>query len=259
MIARNTAADVNVIALIGERGREVREFIERDLGEEGLARSVVIVATSDTYALQRAKGPLVAMAIAEYFRDQGRDVLFMMDSLTRLSMAQREIGLARGEPPSQKGYPPSVFQQMPMFLERAGCSEKGTITGLITVLVEGDEMNEPIADTARSILDGHVVLARALAHRNHYPAIDVMQSVSRVMPEVTSREHRDWAGYLRENLAIYTKNEDLINIGAYREGSNAEIDNAIAAHSRIVGFLRQGINESAPYEDTLAKLAELTR
>jgi flagellum-specific ATP synthase len=205
----------------------VREFIERDLGEEGLRRSVVVVATSDTYALQRAKGPLVAMAIAEYFRDQGRDVLFMMDSLTRLSMAQREIGLARGEPPSQKGYPPSVFQLMPMFLERAGTSEKGTITGLITVLVEGDEMNEPIADTARSILDGHVVLSRALAHRNHYPAIDVMQSVSRVMPEVTSREHRDWAGYLRENLAVYTKNEDLINIGAYRQGSNGEIDNLI--------------------------------
>ncbi|MBI5834026.1 MAG: FliI/YscN family ATPase [Armatimonadetes bacterium] len=258
MIARNTAADVNVIALIGERGREVREFIERDLGEEGLRRSVVVVATSDTYALQRAKGPLVAMAIAEYFRDQGRDVLFMMDSLTRLSMAQREIGLARGEPPSQKGYPPSVFQLMPMFLERAGTSEKGTITGLITVLVEGDEMNEPIADTARSILDGHVVLSRALAHRNHYPAIDVMQSVSRVMPEVTSREHRQWAGYLRENLAIYTKNEDLINIGAYRQGSNGEIDNAISAHSRIATFLRQGINESAPYEETLERLRDLT-
>jgi len=257
MIARNTAADVNVIALIGERGREVKEFIERDLGDEGLARSVVVVATSDNYALQRAKGPLVAMAIAEYFRDQGLDVLFMMDSLTRLAMAQRDIGQARGEPPAMKGYTPSVFTLLPQFLERAGTSDRGTITGLITVLVEGDEMNEPIADTARGILDGHIVLDRKLAQRNHYPAIEVTHSVSRVMPDVTTDEHRRLTGLLRENLATYAENEDLITIGAYRRGTNASLDAVIDRNPAITTFLRQGIYEPAPYHETLQHLAQL--
>ncbi len=254
MIARNTAADVNVIALIGERGREVREFIERDLGTAGLARSVVVVATSNTHALQRAKGPLVAMAIAEYFRDQGKDVLFMMDSLTRLAMAQREIGQARGEPPAQKGYTPSVFALMPQFLERAGTSEAGSITGLITVLVEGDEMNEPIADHARSILDGHIVLERRLAHRNHYPAVDVLQSVSRVMPEVTSPEHQRAAGRLREALAVYAEHEDLITIGAYRKGTVASVDQAIERQEPINTYLRQAIDESTDFDTAVNRL-----
>ncbi|NUP99354.1 MAG: FliI/YscN family ATPase [Armatimonadetes bacterium] len=254
MIARNTAADINVIALVGERGREVLEFIEASLGEEGRARSVVVVATSNDYALQRVKAPMVAMAIAEYFRDQGKDVLFMMDSLTRLAMAQRDIGQARGEPPATKGYPPSVFTLLPQFLERAGTSDKGTITGLITVLVEGDEMNEPIADTARGILDGHIVLSRKMAHRNHYPAIDIMQSVSRVMPEITSADHRHSAGKLREALATYSENEDLINIGAYKPGSNAQIDLSIKKRDAIVGFLRQGVHEQATFSESLARL-----
>ena len=254
MMARNTAADVNVIALVGERGREVREFVERDLGKEGLSRSVVVVATSNEYALQRAKAPLMAMAIAEYFRDQGKDVLFMMDSLTRLAMAQRDIGQARGEPPAMKGYPPSVFTLLPQFLERAGTSEKGTITALITVLVEGDEMNEPIADTARGILDGHIVLSRQLAHRNHYPAIDVMSSVSRVMPDVTTDEHRTSAGQLRETMAVYAENEDLINIGAYKAGTNAQIDQAIKKRDALTAFLRQGVHEPAPYDESIRKL-----
>jgi flagellum-specific ATP synthase len=254
MIARNTAADVNVIALVGERGREVREFIERDLGDEGRSRSVVVVATANDYALQRAKGPMLAMAIAEYFRDQGQDVLFMMDSLTRLAMAQRDIGQARGEPPAMKGYPPSVFTLLPQFLERAGTSDKGTITALITVLVEGDEMNEPIADTARGNLDGHIVLSRALAQRNHYPAVDILSSVSRVMPEITTDPHRNSAGQLRESLARYIENEDLINIGAYKKGSNPVIDEAITKRPGIDGFLRQGVLEQTSYEDTLQRL-----
>jgi len=218
---------------------------------------VVVVATSDNYALQRVKGPLVAMAVAEYFRDQGLDVLFMMDSLTRLAMAQRDIGQARGEPPAMKGYTPSVFTLLPQFLERAGTSEKGTITGLITVLVEGDDQNEPIADTARSILDGHIVLDRKLAHRNHYPAIDIMASVSRVMPEVTTDEHRGWAGALKESLAIYAENEDLINIGAYRRGSSPRIDLAIDHYDAITTYLRQGITEPAPFDDSLRRLGSL--
>ncbi len=257
MIARNTAADVNVIALVGERGREVREFIENSLGEEGLARSVVVVATSNDYALQRVKAPQVAMAVAEYFRDQGRDVLFMMDSLTRLAMAQRDIGQARGEPPAMKGYPPSVFTLLPQFLERAGTSDRGTITGLITVLVEGDEMNEPIADTARGILDGHIVLSRKLAHRNHYPAIDILQSVSRVMPEITADDQRHSAGKLREVQATYQENEDLINIGAYKSGSSPQIDLAIKKREPIDGFLRQAVFERAPFEETQARLMAL--
>ena len=257
MIARNTAADVNVIALVGERGREVREFIENSLGEEGLSRSVVVVATSNDYALQRVKAPMVAMAVAEYFRDQGKDVLFMMDSLTRLAMAQRDIGQARGEPPAMKGYPPSVFTLLPQFLERAGTSDKGTITGLITVLVEGDEMNEPIADAARGILDGHIVLSRDLAHKNHYPAIDIMQSVSRVMPDIVGSDQLQSAGKLRETLATYRENEDLINIGAYKKGSNPKIDAAVSKHDPIIEFLRQGTREPAPFNETVQRLQAL--
>ena len=217
MFARNTRADINVIALIGERGREVREFIERDMGEEGMRRSVVIVATSDRPALLRRNAAKTATAIAEYFRDQGKDVLLMMDSLTRFSMAQREIGLASGEPPVTRGYPPSVYSEMPKLLERAGNSDKGSITGLYTVLVDGDDFNEPITDTARSILDGHIMLDRKLAHKNHYPAIDVLQSISRVMSSIVDREHKEAAGKLKNVLATYQEAEDLINIGAYKK------------------------------------------
>ena len=224
MMARHTEADVNVIALIGERGREVREFIERDLGPDGLARSVVVVATSDQPALVRIKGAMVATTIAEYFRDLGRDVLFVMDSVTRLALAQREVGLAIGEPPATRGYTPSVFALMPKLLERTGPGPTGTITAFYTVLVEGDDMNEPIADTVRGILDGHIVLNRALAERNHYPAIDVLASISRLMVEVTSQEHQELAAKLRAALAAYAEAEDLINIGAYAHGSNPEID-----------------------------------
>ena len=223
MFARNTKADINVIALIGERGREVREFIERDLGPEGMARSVVVVATSDKPALERNKAAKTATAIAEYFRDQGKDVLLMMDSLTRFSMAQREIGLASGEPPVSRGYPPSVYAEMPKLLERAGKAEKGSITGLYTVLVDGDDFNEPITDTARGILDGHIMLNRSLAHKNHYPAIDILQSISRCMSGITTKEHRALAGKLKNVLATYQEAEDLINIGAYKAGSNPGI------------------------------------
>ncbi|MBQ4530719.1 MAG: FliI/YscN family ATPase, partial [Lachnospiraceae bacterium] len=223
MFARNTKADINVIALIGERGREVREFIERDLGEEGMKRSVVVVATSDKPALIRNKAAKTATAIAEYFRSRGKDVLLMMDSLTRFSMAQREIGLASGEPPVTRGYPPSVYSEMPKLLERAGTAEKGSITGLYTVLVDGDDFNEPITDTARSILDGHIMLSRKLAHKNHYPAIDVLQSISRCMSQITDKEHKVAAGKLKNVLATYAESEDLINIGAYKRGSNQNI------------------------------------
>ena len=216
MFARNTKADINVIALIGERGREVREFIERDLGEEGMKRSVLIVATSDKPALIRNKAAKTATAIAEYFRDQGKDVLLMMDSLTRFSMAQREIGLASGEPPVTRGYPPSVYSELPKLLERAGMSKKGSITGLYTVLVDGDDFNEPITDTARSILDGHIMLNRKLANKNHYPAIDVLMSISRVMSQIVDKEHKAVAGKLKNVLATYNEAEDLINIGAYK-------------------------------------------
>ena len=248
MFARNTKADINVIALIGERGREVREFIERELGPEGMARSVVVVATSDKPALIRKKAAQTATAIAEYFRDQGKDVLVMMDSLTRFSMAQREIGLASGEPPVSRGYPPSVYAEMPKLLERAGNSEVGSITGLYTVLVDGDDFNEPITDTARGILDGHIVLSRKLGQKNHYPAIDVLASISRCMSSIVEDEHKKAAGELRHVLATYNEAEDLINIGAYKRGSNKEIDNAIDKIDDVNAFLRQGVYEKFSFE-----------
>ncbi len=254
MIARNTKADVNVIALIGERGREVREFIEKDLQEEGLSRSVLVVATSDQPALVRLKGALVATAIAEYFRDQGKDVLLLMDSLTRFAMAQREVGLATGEPPVSRGYTPSVFGTMPKLLERAGNSEKGSITGLYTVLVDGDDMTEPVTDTARGILDGHIVLSRSLANRNQYPAIDVLASVSRVMPDIISSEHRKAAGELKKALAIYRDAEDLINIGAYVKGSNENIDHAISLIDRILDFIQQSTSDRFTFQEVLDRL-----
>ncbi|HHY14541.1 MAG TPA: flagellar protein export ATPase FliI [Firmicutes bacterium] len=257
MMARNTEADVNVIALVGERGREVREFLERDLGPEGLQRSVVVVATSDQPALVRIKAAMVATTIAEFFRDQGLDVLFVMDSVTRLAIAQREVGLAIGEPPATRGYTPSVFAMLPRLLERTGPGAKGTITGFYTVLVEGDDMNEPITDTVRGTLDGHIVLDRSLAEKNHYPAIDVLASVSRLMIEVTEEEHRDCAGKLRFSLATYRDAEDLINIGAYQSGSNPDIDSALELYPEITRFLQQGIDETSRWGDTLASLASI--
>lgn len=254
MFARNTKADINVIALIGERGREVREFIERDLGEEGLKRSVVVVATSDKPALIRNKAAKTATAIAEYFRDQGKDVLLMMDSLTRFSMAQREIGLASGEPPVTRGYPPSVYAEMPKLLERAGNSDIGSITGLYTVLVDGDDFNEPITDTARSILDGHIMLSRKLGHKNHYPAIDVLQSISRVMSQIAEKEHKEVAGKLKNVLATYNEAEDLINIGAYKNGSNKNIDYAIEKIDIVNTFLRQNVDEKYDFEEIITLL-----
>ena len=257
MIARNSEADVNVIALIGERGREVQEFLERDLGERGRARSVVVVATSDAPALIRLKAAWVATGIAEFFRSRGLHVNFMMDSVTRFAMAQREIGLAVGEPPALKGYPPSVFALIPKLLERTGTSEEGTITGFYTVLVEGDDLTEPITDTVRSVLDGHVVLRRELAAQNHYPAIDVLASVSRLMTAVASKEHLAAAGRVRELLAAYENARDLINIGAYVSGSNPTIDQAIALMPEIVAFLRQPMDDPAPWDETLARLMDL--
>lgn len=257
MFARNTKADINVIALIGERGREVREFIERDLGEEGMRRSVVVVATSDRPALERNKAAKTATAIAEYFRDQGRDVLLMMDSLTRFSMAQREIGLASGEPPVSRGYPPSVYSEMPKLLERAGRADKGSITGLYTVLVDGDDFNEPITDTARSILDGHIMLDRKLGHKNHYPAIDILQSISRCMSQIASREHKQMAGKLKTVLATYNEAEDLINIGAYKSGSNPSIDYAISKIDAVNGFLCQDVDEKFDFETSVDMLQHL--
>ncbi len=254
MFARNTKADVNVIALIGERGREVREFIERDLGPEGMKRSVVVVSTSDKPALERKKAAQTATAIAEYFRDQGKDVLLMMDSLTRFSMAQREIGLASGEPPVSRGYPPSVYSEMPKLLERAGRSDKGSITGFYTVLVDGDDFNEPITDTARSILDGHIMLDRKLAHKNHYPAIDVLQSISRCMSQIAEREHKAYAGKLKNVLATYSEAEDLINIGAYKAGSNPGIDYAIAKIEEVNQFLCQEVGDKFTFEQSVALL-----
>lgn len=251
MIARNSKSDINVIALIGERGREVRDFLEKDLGEEGLKRSVVVIATSDQPALIRLKGALVATSIAEYFRDCGKDVILLMDSLTRFSMAQREIGLAVGEPPVSRGYTPSVYAIMPKLLERSGTSEKGSITGLYTVLVDGDDMNEPIADTARGILDGHIVLSRKLAHRNHYPAIDVLASISRVMNDIVDDNHKKIASKLRKNLAVYTDAEDLINVGAYVKGSNPDIDKAINLYPGINEFLTQETNERFSFKETI--------
>ncbi|MCI9377041.1 MAG: flagellar protein export ATPase FliI [Eubacterium sp.] len=257
MFARNTQADVNVIALIGERGREVREFIERDLGEEGMKRSVVVVATSDRPALIRNKAAKTATAIAEYFRDQGKDVLLMMDSLTRFSMAQREIGLASGEPPVTRGYPPSVYSEMPKLLERAGNSSEGSITGLYTVLVDGDDFNEPITDTARSILDGHIMLSRKLGHKNHYPAIDILQSISRVMSSVAGKSHKDAAGKLKNVLATYQEAEDLINIGAYKRGSNPGIDYAISKIDAVNAFLMQDTMEKFEFEEEKRMLEAL--
>ena len=257
MFARNTKADINVIALIGERGREVREFIERDLGPEGMARSVVVVATSDKPALERKKAAQTATAIAEYFRDQGKDVLLMMDSLTRFSMAQREIGLASGEPPVSRGYPPSVYSEMPKLLERAGNGEKGSITGLYTVLVDGDDFNEPITDTARSILDGHIMLSRKLGHKNHYPAIDILQSISRCMSSIAEKPHKKAAGKLKNVLATYNEAEDLINIGAYKKGSNPDIDYAMEKIGKVNGFLLQDVDEKYTFEQSVEMLQGL--
>ena len=254
MFARNTKADINVIALIGERGREVKEFLERDLGEEGVRRSVIVVATSDQPALIRKKAAKTATAIAEYFRDNGKDVLLMMDSMTRFSMAQREIGLASGEPPVSRGYPPSVYAEMPKLLERAGKTEKGSITGIYTVLVDGDDMNEPIADTARGILDGHIVLSRKMAHKNHYPAIDILQSISRVMSSIATKEHKEVANQLKNVLATYGEAEDLINIGAYKAGSNKEIDYAITKIDAVNSFLTQQVEEKFTFEETVELL-----
>ncbi len=258
MIARHTAADVSVIALIGERGRELRDFIERDLGPEGLARSVVVVATSDQPPLVRLRGAYLAMAVAEFFRDQGRDVILMMDSVTRFAMAGREVGLAVGEPPTSRGYTPSVFSQLPRLLERAGsCVGKGSITGLYTVLVEGDDFNEPIADAVRSIVDGHVVLSRDLASRGLYPAIDVPASISRCMPDVVDAEQLQHARRFLEILSVYRRSEDLITIGAYSRGSNPKIDEAINMIDRLNGYIRQEVAEAASLEDSRRALQEL--
>jgi flagellum-specific ATP synthase len=254
MLARNASAEVNVLALIGERGREVREFIEEDLGPEGMARSVLIVATSDVPAMTRVKAAFTATAIAEFFRDQGANVLLMMDSLTRLCMAQREVGLAAGEPPATRGYPPSSFSLLAPLLERAGVTERGSITGMYTVLVEGDDANEPVSDTARSILDGHVMLSRRLAHAGHYPAIDVLSSVSRVASAVTGPERLAAASTVRQLLAAYDEARDLIDIGAYVSGANPMVDAAVAARPTLEAFLRQGINERCPAEDAWGQL-----
>ncbi len=257
MIARNAEADVNVIALIGERGREVRDFIEESLGEEGLQKSVVVVATSDQPPLIRLKASFVATAIAEYFRDQGMKVIFMMDSTTRFAYAQRDVGLASGEPPTTRGYTPSVFAMLPKLMERSGTSEKGSITAFYTILVEGDDFNEPIADQSRSILDGHIILSRALAAKNHYPSIDILPSVSRIMSNLVSDEHKEAAGKLREVLARYSEAEDLINIGAYVKGSNPKIDEAIAKIDAVNDFLKQGTYEKVGFEDMLDQLMSI--
>jgi flagellum-specific ATP synthase len=254
MLARNTEADVNVIALVGERGREVRDFIEESLGEEGMAKSCVVVATSDQPPLIRLKAAFVATAIAEHFRDKGKKVLLMMDSVTRFAMAQREVGLAAGEPPTTRGYTPSVFAMLPRLMERSGTSEVGSITAFYTILVEGDDFNEPIADQSRSILDGHIILTRDLAARNHYPAINVSQSISRLMSNLVSDEHKTAAGKLREVLARYTEAEDLINIGAYVKGSNPKIDYALSKIDQVNEFLKQGTFEKIEFEEAIDRL-----
>jgi flagellum-specific ATP synthase len=259
MMARNTAADINVIALIGERGRELRDFIDKDLGQAGLARSVIVVATSDQPALVRLKAAFTATAIAEYFRDRGLNVLLMMDSVTRFAMAQREVGLTVGEPPATRGYPPSVFSLLPKLLERSGMAAKGSITGIYTVLVDGDDHNEPIADAVRGILDGHIVLTRELAMKNHYPAIDILQSVSRVMGDVVKPEHQALAREVRKYLAIYNEAKDLIDIGAYVHGSNPEIDAAIRKREKIMNFVCQEVNEKSGYEAMFAQLQSILR
>lgn len=257
MIAKNVKADINVIALVGERGREVLEFVQKDLGEEGMRRSVLVVATSDQPAMLRMKCPSVATGIAEYFRDQGLDVLLMMDSLTRFAMAQREIGLAIGEPPVARGYTPSIYAELPKLLERSGNFERGSITGVYTVLVEGDDTNEPIADTVRGILDGHVVLSRSLANANHFPAIDVGASISRLMVEIVDEEHRQMASRIRDILGVYEKNADLVSIGAYKAGTNPKLDFALTKMDAINGFLKQGINESFSYEQCLEQMLDI--
>jgi flagellum-specific ATP synthase len=257
MIARNTTADVNVIALVGERGREVREFLENDLGPEGLARSVVVVATSDQPALVRLKGAYVATSIAEFFRDQGKDVLLLMDSLTRLALAQREVGLAIGEPPTTRGYPPSVFALLPKLLERAGTSSEGTITGLYTVLVEGDDLNEPVTDTVRGIIDGHIILSRKIAAQNQYPSIDVLSSVSRVMPQVMEAAQMDYARQFRTILANYEDAKDLIDIGAYKPGANPKVDEAIRLIGPCTEFIRQGTSEKIDFTTALTAVQEI--
>ena len=257
MAARNTNADINVIGLVGERGREVRDFIEKDLGEEGLERSIVVVATSDQPALLRVKAANIATAIAEFFRDQGEDVLLMMDSVTRVAMALREVGLAIGEPPATRGYPPSVFAELPKLLERTGTNDLGSITALYTVLVEGDDFNEPVSDTVRGILDGHISLSRELAEASHYPAVDVLSSVSRIMEDIVSEQHKEAAAALQKLIATYNQSEDLINIGAYEKGSNPEVDKAIDKIDEINDFLTQGINEEANYEDTVQQLIKI--
>ena len=257
MIARNTNADLNVIALIGERGREVREFIDRDLGPEGLKRSIVIVATSDQPALMRMKAAYTATAVAEYFRDKGSNIMFMMDSVTRVAMAQREIGLAVGEPPTTKGYTPSVFAILPKLLERTGTNEQGTITAFYTVLVDGDDLNEPISDTVRGILDGHIVLDRQLANKGQFPAINVLKSISRVMNHIIDQDHRASATKLRDMLSTYLNSEDLINIGAYKRGSSREIDNAIKFYPKIISFLKQNVEDKVTIEKSIESLTLL--
>ncbi len=258
MIAKNSTSDINVIALVGERGREVREFIERDLGPEGLARSVVVVATGDQSALKRIRAAYYATALAEYYRDQGKKVVLMVDSVTRLAMAQREIGLSIGEPPSTKGYTPSVFSMLPKLLERAGTSEgQGSITGLYTVLVEGDDMNEPIADSTRGILDGHVVLSRRLASKGHFPAVEVLESTSRVMPDIVPPEVIELANQTRDILATYKENEDLITIGAYKAGLNPRVDRAVNLYDKVTEFLRQRVNEKVGLQDSWLTLAKI--
>ncbi|MAX66088.1 MAG: FliI/YscN family ATPase [Bacteriovoracaceae bacterium] len=260
MIARNTSADINVIALIGERGREVLEFIESDLGEEGLKRSVIVVATSDKSPLIRAKAAYTATTIAEYFRDQNNDVILMMDSITRFAMANREIGMSSGEPPGQKGYGPSVFAKLPKLMERAGTKkDSGSITGIYTVLVEGGDMDEPIADAVRAISDGHIVLSRELAARNHYPAIDVLESVSRVMGKVVPREHTIVSGHLRDLLGAYKESEDLINVGAYAPGTNPKVDKAMVVYNDLINLLQQRVEESSSIDDIYDRMVDIAR
>jgi len=257
MLARGAAADVVVVGLVGERGREVREFIEKDLGPEGLARSVIVVATSDMPAPLRVRAASTATAIAESYRDQGKNVLLLMDSVTRFAMAQREIGLAVGEPPTTRGYPPSVFALLPRLLERSGAGEHGSITAIYTVLVEGDDFNEPVTDAVRGILDGHIVLSRALANFNHYPAIEVLESVSRLSREICAPEELESAGLAREHLALFRKNEDLVSIGAYQKGANAALDRAIALQEPLRKFLRQGVGERTPRAEAFAQLRKI--
>ena len=259
MIARYAVADVNVIVLVGERGREVKDFVERDLGKEGLKKSVLVIATSDQPALLRLKCAMTGTAIAEYFRDCGYKVLLLMDSLTRFAMAQREIGMAAGEPPVSRGFPPSVYALLPKLLERSGTSDKGSITGLYTVLVEGDDLNEPISDTVRGILDGHIVLSRAIANSNHYPPIDILGSVSRVMPDIVTQEQLQAFGTIKNMIAVYHEAEDLINIGAYKHGANPEIDRAVKLHPAIQSFLKQGVSETYTYEEILNMMNEIIR